>query len=345
MKVESLVSGSFKALGPRFNLVGLLPGAVLVLFLLALHVSGAPAEAPNPAALLDRAQGLETKESLALVVAVLVMALMFQPLQLSLVRLLEGYWGSSWLAEKATVLGVALERRRRAALAQAAELATAADGAGPNERARMALAAWRLRQWFPPQDKLLPTRLGNALRAAEDRAGRRYGLDAVVVWPRLYPLVRANLAAVLVDQRDQLDLAARFSVAFFVMAAAGAAVLYRYPAWLAVPGGALVLSWLSYRSAVAAAIAYGETIEATFDHHRFDLLKALHLPLPADRESERLANQRLCDFLRQGIPVPFIYRHPGEDVGKTGESEGGHQSEKKAGDDDERDEEDEESEK
>jgi hypothetical protein len=33
-----------------------------------------------------------------------------------------------------------------------------------------------------------PPGLGNVLAAMEDGAGRTYGLDAVIVWPRLYPL-------------------------------------------------------------------------------------------------------------------------------------------------------------
>ncbi|MGI5359078.1 ferritin-like domain-containing protein [Streptomyces sp. CA-252508] len=42
----------------------------------------------------------------------------------------------------------------------------------------------------------------------------------------------------------------------------------------------------------------------------FDLLRALQLPLPADRNSERKANALLTQFLLQGLPVHIMYDHP-----------------------------------
>jgi hypothetical protein len=142
-----------------------------------------------------------------------------------------------------------------------------------------------------------------------------------VVWPRLYPLIGEKLAAVLADQRNALDLSARFCVMFLLAAAAGAVILFQHGAWLAVPGAALIMSWLSYRSAIGAAVAYGESIEAAFDLHRFDLLRTLRLPLPCDRETERAANKQLSDFLRQGIPMNFAYVHTPDGADKTREEE------------------------
>jgi hypothetical protein len=38
--------------------------------------------------------------------------------------------------------------------------------------------------------------------------------------------------------------------------------------------------WVAYQSAVRAAITYGRLLPAAFDLYRFDMLGALHLPLP-----------------------------------------------------------------
>ena len=64
-------------------------------------------------------------------------------------------------------------------------------------------------------------------------------------------------------------------------------------------------------------------VEAAFDLHRFDLLTALHLPLPANLTGEVTANQELSQFLRQPAEylhaltqaqrgLNFTYSHPAE---------------------------------
>jgi hypothetical protein len=310
MTLDGLLGDTIKGLGPRFNLTGALPTTALFLFILALYWSGVPANAPNLARVLQNAEELGIKEALFLGITVLTFALIVQPLQLSLVRILEGYWGGSWLGGRLSQFGIGLQRRRRkrSSMAETPMTEDTEDVPG-EEAARMRLAAWQLRQFYPAESRLLPTRLGNVLRAAEDNAGRRYGLDAVVVWPRLYPLLSDQVTASMADRRDQLDLAVRFCAVFMLAALISAIALLQYGWWLLVPTAALGLAWLSYRAAITAALAYGEGIEAAFDLHRFDLLKALHLPLPADRESEREANRELSDFLRQGVPVNFQYDH------------------------------------
>ena len=48
-----------------------------------------------------------------------------------------------------------------------------------------------------PDHLVRATGLGNALAAMEDSAGAAYGLDAVVAWPRLYPLLGDKVRAVV----------------------------------------------------------------------------------------------------------------------------------------------------
>jgi len=143
------------------------------------------------------------------------------------------------------------------------------------------------------------------LRAAEHRAGSRYGLEAVTIWPRLYPVLGDRTTAVLDDLRNQLDLAARFCVTFLAAAVIAAAFLVPHGWWLTTAAGALLLAHISYRSALTAAAAYGQAIQAAVDLHRFDLLHALHLPLPANLTGEIQANEQLSEFLRQ--PLEYVY--------------------------------------
>lgn len=164
-----------------------------------------------------------------------------------------------------------------------------------------------------PKGQLLPTTLGNVLRAAEESAGAPCGLDAIAIWPRLYMILPERTAAMVDDQRNQLDIAARFCVIFGVATVVSAGLLYRHGWWLMVPVATFALAWMSYRGAITSARDYGLGIRTAIDLHRFDLLRALHLPLPKDREAEKQANAILSEFLRQGRPVNFDYDHsPGK---------------------------------
>jgi hypothetical protein len=293
--------GLGRDIGARFALVGLLPGVVLALFVLALLWSGAPGEAPDLDRILDEARELDAWAGGLLFLALLVAAIVMQPLQLGLVRWLEGYWPRPLAAR-------GRERYERRVTALEATTAPRRKPLTPEELATMSDAASELRL-LPPREHLMPTRLGNALRAAEVRAGEPYGLDAVVAWPRLYPLLPDPVRAVVDGQRDALDVNARFCSIFAAAAVISAALLVTHGWWLLVPVGCLVLAWLAYRAAVASAVAYGESIRTAVDLHRFTLLEALHLPLPATPEEERELNRKLSRFLLQGVPLDAPFQH------------------------------------
>ena len=306
MALASLVGVDAGGLGPRFSLVSMLPTSVAALAVVFVVEAGAPGSRPSWDRAVQSARELDGSDVALLAVAVLVVAVILHPLQLSLVRLLEGYWGASTFAARLSEPLIGRQERARARLVDKARMDP--DATSPSRDAVIATALRRVRY---PEADLLPTALGNALRAAERSAGVLYGMDAVVLWPRLYPVSGDRQRAVVEDRRDQMDLAARFCATLAVLALVIAGLLWRYPLWWLLPLAAVGLSWLSYRAAVAAAIAYGESLHVTFDLHRFDLLAALHLPLPADNEAEIAQNRMLSSWLRQGGPVPPSYQHPG----------------------------------
>ena len=246
----------------------------------------------------------------------MVVALIAEPLQITLVRLLEGYWGQSLAGRLLAAPGTAYHRARRLRLDTRQQRRPNDPPVSPERREQ---AARKLRD-YPPADAVLPTKLGNVLRAAEYQAGRSYGLDAISLWPRLYPLLADKTAAVVDDLRDQLDLAARFCSVFLLATVITVACLAPYGWWLTVAAGTLAAAVLSYQAALSAASAYGQAVAAAFDLHRFDLLRALHLPLPPDLLSEVQANQQLSSFIGQpqeylfalthgGAALNFIYAH------------------------------------
>jgi len=147
---------------------------------------------------------------------------------------------------------------------------------------------------FPIQDiDIMPTPLGNILRAAELRSLDKYGLDAVICWPRLWLLLPESAKADLQAARAELNAAARlwiWSGLFFV---------WTFWAWWA----ALIAcfsAWFAYQWAIAAAKTYGDLIEASFDLYRGLLYEALRLPLPTDAATEADRGQELTQYLWRG---------------------------------------------
>lgn len=292
-----------ESLSGRFFLVNYLPTVAGTVIVLVLVWSGAPTTHPDIGAAWRTAARLGVGEAVVLALGITLLAVVVQPLHLAMVRILEGDW-PRWTGAPVS-RWFQLRRRRR--LARAASLPGETSDA---EIQRAGRAASRLRQYFPAADHLVrPTTLGNVLTATQDAAGRAYGLDAAVVWPRLHPLLGDQLRAVVNDRRDVMDLATRLSVTTGATAAISAALLFPSGVWLLLSLVPLLLARLAYRGAVNAAVAYGEATAAAFDLHRFDLYKSLHLPLPVDAEAEMRTGKQLSAFWRQGRPAGFEYTH------------------------------------
>ncbi|MBW8701356.1 hypothetical protein MBT84_17255 [Streptomyces sp. MBT84] len=230
-----------------------------------------------------------------------VLALLLQPFQVRAVRVLEGYWDRWPLTAGLAGMLARVQRKRWQALRRRAEAATGGDRARRvRADARRRLAA------HPPADLLLPTALGNALRAGELSAGERYGLTTLTSWPRIYLQVSDRMAEVLRSTRDALDTAVNLCWSFLLLTGAGCAALHDEPSAWWLCGAGLVLAALAYKGAVTAAQAYSGLMHVVYDLHRFDLLDALHHPLPSDRTSEAAMFSELSDQLagirRQGTP-------------------------------------------
>jgi hypothetical protein len=171
------------------------------------------------------------------------------------------------------------------------------------------IAGAQLSRRYPEVDQVRATALGNALAAAEQRAGANYGWDAVTAWPRVYPVLTDPIRAVVDARRDVLDSSARVALTGVLTAVASGVLLMRSGWWSLLALIPLAVGWLAYLGAVRAAIAYGEAIAVAFDLCRFTLLTALHLPLPPNRDVERRLSEGLCLEWRQGVQLPDEYFH------------------------------------
>jgi hypothetical protein len=307
-----------ETIGVRFNLVSLFPSLFLILLVACLLATGVPSHTPSVDQLLNSAQDLRAIEIAALFFLGFVLALLTHPFQFALVQLLEGYWGSSRLGILLSEFGARRYRRHYAKLRSVAESSTSASTKGTRQRIAITL----LQSYPPKPERILPTKLGNALRAAEDRAGDKYGFSTVTIMPYIYPHLSDRLLEVFQDIRNQLDTAARLCVVLLIASITYIGLLapLAFTTWFVLPLFTLALSWISYRAAIRAALSYGRVLHMAFDLHRFDLLKSLHYPLPRNAEEERDLAQRITLFLALNVPVGLNHEHDSDD-GRQGDTQ------------------------
>ncbi|MEV7343248.1 hypothetical protein [Streptomyces sp. NPDC093544] len=252
------------------------------------------------------------------VVCASLLGLLLQPFQVRAVRVLEGYWDRWFLTAGLAGLLARLQRRRWWALRRRAEQAGGGDNAlRVRADARRRLAA------RPSAEVLLPTALGNALRAGELSAGERYGLSTLSSWPRIYLQVSDRMADVLRSTRDALDGAVNLCWSFLALTGAGAGALYDEPSdwWLC--GAGLTLAAVAYKGAVTAAQVYSGLMHVAYDLHRFDLLDALHYPLPTREDEEDVFAGISAFFAGAERPdIPYAHLVEREADAQDGDGEG-----------------------
>lgn len=287
------------SMNTRFFLVNYLTTYVALLYLLVLVWAGRGRGTSFERA-WQTASRLTATQIVLIALLVLVIAVLVTPFQLGLVRVLEGAWPRRLGGDR----GTRRERERKDDLrSKAVPKSTEAEALWS-----AGTAGLRLRMRYPLPDHLIrSTRLGNVIAAMGDRSGRDYGLDAVVAWPRLYPLLDSTTKAVVDDRRTTLDTMARMAVTMAVTAVASAGVLLDAGWWSLLAFAPAVISVIAYHGTVLAALAYSESVQAAFDLHHLALGAAFGLPRPDSSAAERIANRNLCDLWRQSIPHPFKY--------------------------------------
>jgi hypothetical protein len=227
-------------------------------------------------------QNLGASRQVALAIAVAVglvfVATVIGTQVVAMTRILEGYWRWAWADKTIGALGRRYQHYRLTRLAK--------------DTSAMGYLSWYLA--FAPAElgSVLPTRLGNTLRAAESYSGdgERWGLDAVFWWPRLYLIIPDSARGQVDEARASMDQMVVLSVlsAIFAAVAAGFGIAgLPLAVWASCTVGALVVSWLAYRTAVTSAAVFGDLVRSCFDLFRNDLLTHLGWPLP-----ERLSDER-----------------------------------------------------
>jgi hypothetical protein len=174
-----------------------------------------------------------------------------------------------------------------------------------SERSR---AAWSLEKYFPHEDgKLLPTRIGNAIRAFEQHSNVRWGLDGVTIWPRIEALLSSDEREIHVNARIDVYVFVNGALAAYLVGAAlvyDKAVNMPHPAshWLlyAIP---FVIGYIVYRAALSPVVNWGDAVRASIDLHRLELYEKLGVRAPTSFSDEREMANRINRALLYARPL------------------------------------------
>jgi hypothetical protein len=230
-------------------------------------------------------------------IVVVVSAAVAQRFVLPMLRFAEGYWPRPLSPLRRVLVAQNVERiaqdrgRWRELDSRGLDKLTADE---LQEHARL---DQRLMRVPAVDNRLMPLKLGNILRAAEERPRDKYGLNAIVCWPRLWLILSAEVKTELTAARTSIDtwtLAGFWGLLFMV---------WGVWAWWA-PLVGLLSAFTAYRGMLAAAEVYADVIESVFDVHRRILYQALRWPLPDNPAAEWQSGKQLSSYLWRGSHQP-----------------------------------------
>ena len=232
--------------------------------------------------------------------AISISAFIIQRLDRNVIRILEGYWRKIPLLSLFIDIRINCHKKKRDKLDQEFNGLNSSPRSTYQDRAKFVQLDSQLRHYPGEDQDILPTRLGNILRAAECRPLERYGLDAIVVWTRLWILLPDGVRADLQAARSDLNTAARvwlWSVFFCIL---GVILFFAWNIVWMGPIGLISATFTYYFWLLETATSYCDLIDAVFDLHRITLYKSLCLKFPTNPKQEIESGQKITEYLWRG---------------------------------------------
>jgi hypothetical protein len=246
-----------------------------------------------------------------------------QKLEFPVLRFLEGYWPRWFFAPVRRWLVRRANQHQKQILKALTEIRVRElDGKSDVDDFTRRLDLEDQRAQFPikfDNDEinryLMPTRLGNILRAYERKPTEKYGLDAIVCWSRLWLLLPDPVKLDLSAARADLNAAVRLWIwsMLFALWSLRFTSQTQLHGWIAIGLGLAVAALTYYRWMLSAAKIYGILIDATFDTHRHLLYEALRIPLPKNSVTEPSCGQQLTNYLLGSQTAPLQFTEPPAD--------------------------------
>ncbi|MBV6449472.1 MAG: hypothetical protein MHPDNHAH_00182 [Anaerolineales bacterium] len=180
------------------------------------------------------------------------------------------------------------------------------------------------------EEDLLPTRLGNILRASQ-QYGENYGLRAGVhLWCHLSAILHQNMASAIEEKNNEILFWLNSSLLSFItgLITFGVWALDRVALmrqqdissyasnycqeYLILSLVLVIFGYALYSLSIPAVKNMSILIRSSFDLYRFDLLKQLNIPIPKTLNEEIRIWVKISDFIVTDgnlgkIPLDFRY--------------------------------------
>jgi len=168
---------------------------------------------------------------------------------------------------------------------------------------------------FPSDGRIVPTRLGNILRSAEDCIAARHNLDPIPLWPNLVQVLPASAYQQIENAFNQMSLLVNFSLlafCFFIACDVSAITTYANQAiWQEKYIIAAIISfglfYVFYVASLPIAKYYSKMYCSAFHLYRFEVLKQMQLALPNDSDDEEIIWKKVSELLAVGKEFGELY--------------------------------------
>lgn len=311
--IPNIIGQSTSRFDQRFFLTALVPTAVFAPAVAGVLLSSSGRLGRVSGWYTDQTAVSQVLAWLAVAAVVWFLATLLASQWTNIVRLYEGYpllrfsalidlalvkcGAPDWVRSRP--LGKAAHQRRFIKLKARA---TAQAGGAPSSTHEGDPAAELYDDYPPDLHRVMPTGLGNLIRATEDYCHDRYGFDTIHLWPRLTvvlpPEYLGDVERALIEY--QTPLVVSFWSAVLGLSTLGLAnTNISTSLFVAVFLATWAISWASYRLSFRAAREYGDFVRTAVDLYRNDLVERWWPELlTIDDDRRRL--QILRDFIITG---------------------------------------------
>lgn len=213
-------------------------------------------------------------------------ALLLDTFSVSITKLFEGYAGRKWKWTR-WLLDYYKKRHQERYQRRQCEI-----GKMDQEREKLLAEHELTRQYPSSPGAILPTKLGNVMRASEDYPYKIWGIDSIHMWPRLIAVIPEGQTKLLLDAQTAFNFLLNISflsTIFSLECLLWLGSLWVYPmpfipqfpirALLFAVSSAIIARWV-YWGSLSSARWWGELIRTAFDLYRIDLLRQMKVNLP-----------------------------------------------------------------